>query len=106
MADCAAKHHARNIGLVKARDTTSTGGGRSQGIGKFLQGSDASNSIVWVGNVDTFGFNGKEDRGTHTELLRMITGKRAKQLKDGTWETPGVEGTQEAAGTQSDRIYI
>ena len=43
---------------------------------------------------------------THTELLQMITGKRAKQLVDGTWETPGAEVIREAAGTQLDRIYI
>ena len=36
----------------------------------------------------------------------MVTGKRAKQLGDGTWEMPGAEGIREAAGTQSDRIYI
>ena len=31
----------------------------------------------------------KRIEGTHTELLRMVTGKRAKQLGDGTWDTPG-----------------
>ena len=36
----------------------------------------------------------------------MITGKRAKQLGDETWETPGEEGIREAVGTQPDRIYI
>ena len=40
-----------------------TGGGRSQGVGKFLQGSGAVDSIVWVGNVGPFGVNGKADRG-------------------------------------------
>ena len=45
------------------RDTTSTGGGRSQGVGKFLQGGGAGNYIVWVGNVGSFSVNGKEDRG-------------------------------------------
>ena len=44
--------------------------------------------------------------GMLTEFLRMITGKRTKKLGDGTWERPGVEGIQEAAGTQSARIYI
>ena len=27
----------------------------------------------------------KRIEGTHTEFLRMITGKRAKRLGDGTW---------------------
>ena len=48
----------------------------------------------------------KRIEGEHTEFLQMITWKRAKQLEDGTWETPGAEGIQEAAGTQSARIYI
>ena len=48
----------------------------------------------------------KRIEGTHTDFLRMITGKRAKKLEDGTWKTPGAEGIREAAGTQSDRIYI
>ena len=48
----------------------------------------------------------KRIKGTNTEFLKMITGKRAKQLGDGTWETAGAEGIREAAGTQSDRIYI
>ena len=44
--------------------------------------------------------------GTHTEFLQMITGKRTKKLGDGTWGTPEIKVIQEAAGTQSDRIYI
>ena len=44
--------------------------------------------------------------GTHTEFLQEITGKRAKQLEDGTWEMPGAEGIREAAGTWSERTYI
>ena len=38
--------------------------------------------------------------GTHTRFLRNITGKRALQLGDGTWETPGTEGEWEAEGMQ------
>ena len=36
----------------------------------------------------------------------MVTGKRAKQLEDRKWQTPGAEGIREEAGTQLDRIYI
>ena len=74
-----------------------TRGGISQGVGKSLQGGGAGDYMVWVRNVGPFGV---------TEFLQMITGKRAKKLGDGTWETPGAEGIQESAGTQSDRIYI
>ena len=42
-----------------ARDTTPTGGGRSQGVGKFLKGGGTCDSIVWVRNVGPFGVNGK-----------------------------------------------
>ena len=38
-------------------------------------------------------------KGTHTELLRMITGKRAKHSGDGIWEMPGAEGIRESSGT-------
>ena len=48
----------------------------------------------------------KRVEGTHTEFLRLITGKRARQLGDGTWETQGTEGVQEALGTQLARIYL
>ena len=48
----------------------------------------------------------KRTEGVHTEFLQMITGKRAKQLGDGTWKTQGAEGIQEAVGTHSDSIYI
>ena len=48
----------------------------------------------------------KRIEGTHTEFLHMITGKRATQFGDGTWETPGEEGIQYAVVTQSNRIYI
>ena len=48
--------------LGEARDTNLTGGGRPQGVGKFLQGSDAVDSIVWVRNVGPFVVNGKDDR--------------------------------------------
>ena len=44
--------------------------------------------------------------GTHKEFLRMIMGKRANYLGDGTLETPGAEGIQEEDGTKSARIYI
>ena len=47
---------------VWSRGTNSTGGGISQGVGKFLQGGGAGDSIVWVGNVGPFGVNDKEDR--------------------------------------------
>ena len=48
----------------------------------------------------------KRIEGTYTELLQLITGKKARQLGDGTRETQGAEIVREAAGTQSDRIYI
>ena len=35
----------------------------------------------------------------HIEFLPIITWKREKKLGDCTWESPGEEGIQEAAGT-------
>ena len=60
------EHHARKVGLRDTGDTASTGGGSNQGVGKFLQGSGAGDSIVRVRDVGPFGVNGKEGRGTGT----------------------------------------
>ena len=66
MARCAAKHHAHKVSLRKVRETTLTGGGGSQGVGKLIQGRGAGDYFVWVGKVGPFGVNGKEDRaGTY-----------------------------------------
>ena len=43
--------------------------------------------------------------GIHTGFLRQIMGKRVRQLRDGTWQTPGAEGVREAAGTQSEDLH-
>ena len=48
----------------------------------------------------------KRIEGKHTEFMQLIAGNKARLLVNGTWETPGVEGVQEAAGTQSARIYV
>ena len=66
--------------LGEDRNTNLTGGGRPQGVGKFLQGGNAGDSIVWVGNVGPFGVNGKEDRGDahgvpendHREVIKTV----------------------------------
>ena len=47
-------------------------------------------SEMWVLSVSV----SNRIEGMHMEFLQMITGKREKQLEDGTWETPGEEGIQ------------
>ena len=49
--------------MGEARDTTLTRGCGSQGVGKFLQGGGAVDSILWFRKLGPFGVNGKEDRG-------------------------------------------
>ena len=44
--------------------------------------------------------------GIHTGFLRRIMGKRTRRLVDRTWDTPGAEGLQEAAETQSAMTYL
>ena len=47
-------------------DTSLKRGGRTQGLGNFIQGGGAGDSTVWVVDVGTFGGNGEEGgRGTH-----------------------------------------
>ena len=48
----------------------------------------------------------KKVEGAHTGFLKDITGKRARRIKGGAWETPGSEVVREAAGTQSAMTYI
>ena len=80
MAGCAAKHHAHKVGLGGARDNNSTGGGRYQGVGEFLQGGGAGDSIVWIINVGTFSVNGKEDRGNAHGVTANDHGKESKTI--------------------------
>ena len=64
----------------------------------------ASDSIVWVGNMDPFGFNGKEDRGDAHRVTENDHGEESEAIKGRDMGDAG--GTQESAGTQSDRICI
>ena len=76
-----AKHNVRKVGLGEARGTTSTGGSRYQGVGKFLQVSGAGDSIVWVGNVGPFRVNGKEDRGDAHRVSPNDHGEESKEIR-------------------------
>ena len=43
-----------------------TGGVITQGVGNFLHGGGAGNSVVWFGDMGPFGVNGEDGRGdTH-----------------------------------------
>ena len=61
------KHHSRKLGIGETRDPASTGRERTHGVGNFLQGGGAGNSIELVRDMGPFGVNGKAGRGdTHT----------------------------------------
>ena len=88
-------------------DTASMGGGRTQGVGNFLQDSGAGNSTVWIGYVVPFGGNGEEvRRDTHrvtaTDHREAIDTVKRQDMGD----SGGAEGVREAAVTQSARTYI
>ena len=66
LAGYAEKYHACMVVLAESGGTTSTGGVRFQGVGRFLQGGGAGDSILLVVYVGPFGINGKEGIGdTH-----------------------------------------
>ena len=44
--------------------------------------------------------------GIHNGFLCRVTVKISRQLIDGTWEMPGMEGVREAVVMQSVRTYI
>ena len=50
------------VSIGEAGDTTLAGGGRTQVVGKFIQGGGAGDYIVGVRYVGPFGVNSKEDR--------------------------------------------
>ena len=81
MAGCAAKYHARKVGLGEDRGATLTGGGISQGVGKFIQGSGAGDSIVWVVNVGPLGVNSKEDRGNTHKVTENYNGEESEAIR-------------------------
>ena len=61
--------------------TNLTGGVRSQGVGKFLQGGGAGNSILWVRNVGPFSVNGKEDIGDAHGVPENDHGEESKAIR-------------------------
>ena len=68
-------------------DTALTERGRTQGVGKFLQGGVAGDTTVWVVNVGLFGVNSKEGRGdTHgvpdTDHREAIESIRRRDMGD------------------------
>ena len=84
----------RKVGLGKTGDTDPTGRGRLKGVSKaiLMYGLEM---LVLLSSIEI------KLEGTHTGLFRYIMDKQEHRLEDGTWETPGLEVVQEAAGTQS-----
>ena len=66
-----------------------TGGGRSQVVGRFLQGGGAGDSIVWVRNVGPFGVNGKEDRVNAHGVSANDHGEESKKIRIWDMGDPG-----------------
>ena len=62
-------------------DTALTVGGRNQGVVKFLQGSGAVNSIVWVGDVVPFFVNSEEGRGETHVFTMTDHGEESKAIR-------------------------
>ena len=90
-----------------------TVGGRTQGVGNFLQGGGTGDSIVWVRDVGPFGVNGEEGRGdTHGvpatdygEAIKAITRQEMGDAGDGrrtrgSRNTVGKDLHRETAGNR------
>ena len=99
MASCAAEHHERKVGLGETGDTALTGGDRTQGVGNFLQGSGAGNSIVWVGDVCPFGINGKEGRGDTKKVSATDHGEESKVIS--RWDMGDARGGKCTRGSRN-----
>ena len=70
-----------NFFPAQAKDTTSTGGGISQGVGKFLQCGGSGDPVVWVGNMGPFGFNGKKDRWDKHRIHENDHGEESEVIR-------------------------
>ena len=80
MASCAEKHHACKVGMGESRDTTSTGGGRKNILANFYRAVVQAILLYGLETWVLLESMEKRKEGKHTELLRIITGKRANQL--------------------------
>ena len=94
-----AKHHARKVGLGEARETNWKGGCRCQGVGKFIQGGGASDSIVWVRKMGPFGVNGKEDRGGAHRVPTNDHREERKAIR--RWDMGDARGRRHTRGSRN-----
>ena len=85
--------------MGEARDTTSTGGGISKGVGKFIQGGGAGNSIVWVVNVGLFCVNCKDDRDDAHGVPANYHGEESDAIK--RWDMGNVRGRSHTIGSRN-----
>ena len=79
------------------RETNSTGGGISQGVGKFIHGGGAGDSIVWVRHVGPFGVNGKEDRGDAHGVPENDHGEESEEIR--RWDMGDAGGRRHTRGS-------
>ena len=76
-----------------------TGGGRSQGVGKFIQDGGAGDSIVWVGIMGPFGVNGKEYRGYAYGVPANDHGEENKKIR--IWDMGDAGGRRHTRGSEN-----
>ena len=100
MDSCAAKRHGHKVSLGEVRDTNLTGGGRSQVVGKFLQGGGSVNSILWVVNVGPSRVYGKEDRGYAHGFPVNDHGEDSKAIRRWEMGDAGVRRHTRGSGNQ------
>ena len=85
--------------MGEARDTTLEVGGRSQGVGKFLQGGSAGYYIVWVVNVVPFGVNVKKDIGDAHGVPADDHGEESEAIC--TWDMGDNRGRRQTRGSDN-----
>ena len=96
----------RKVGLGETGDTAPTEGADPR-VAEMFYGALVQAVLLYGSDMGVLlAAMEKKVEGAHTGFLRQITGKRAWQIGDGTWETPRAEVVREAAGTQLVVIYI
>ena len=82
------------------------GGGRSEGVGKFLQGGGTGSVAVQGGDVGPHPKDGAGPGQFYRRVTRRITGKQPRRQTDENWEYPPLAEALGEAGFEDIRKSV
>ena len=82
LPDSPTQHQEGTTGLGAALEVDTEGGGGAGILVRVLPRGSSGGAIVWSIYMGDFGANGAEVRGSACGLLRQVTGKKAKRMRN------------------------